>query len=435
VRHVWVDASAGVAGDMLLGALLDAGASLDAVQTAVDAVVAGAVAVEVCTVTRAGMRATKADVRMLVDDPPHRDWRTVRTMLHDAALADRVRRDALAVFGRLADAEARAHGINAEDVHFHEVGALDSIADVVGVCAALADLGVDSLSAGEVALGSGTVRMAHGRIAVPGPAVVELSRGWRVRGDGPGELTTPTGMALVVTLAQACEDLPAMTLETSGSGAGTRDTAGRPNLTRVLVGDRTGAAPAASGQAGVVLEANVDDLDPRLWPGVLSALLGAGAQDAWLAPIAMKKGRPAHVLTVLGTPETAPRLRSVVHAQTSTIGLRQTKVEKHALPRTWTPVDVDGQRVRIKISHERGTVVRATPEFEDVAAAAAATGRPTVDVLAAAGAAAVAGGLVPGARVPGDDGRPGATRTEHAHVHEHPHPGHDHHHDHAEEHP
>ena len=173
MRHVWVDASAGVAGDMLLGALLDAGASLEAVQSAVDAVVAGAVAVEVRTVTRAGMRATKADVRMLVDDPPHRDWRTIQVMLADAALEDRVRRDALAVFGRLADAEAHAHGIAAEDVHFHEVGALDSIADVVGVCAALADLGVDTLSAGEVALGSGTVRMAHGRIAVPGPAVVE----------------------------------------------------------------------------------------------------------------------------------------------------------------------------------------------------------------------------------------------------------------------
>ena len=434
MRHAWVDASAGVAGDMLLGALLDAGASLDAVQRAVDAVVAGAVAVEVRTVTRAGMRATKADVRMLVDDPPHRDWRTVRSMLGDAPFEERVRRDALAVFGRLADAEARAHGIDPEDVHFHEVGALDSIADVVGVCAALADLGVDTLSAGEVALGSGTVRMAHGRIAVPGPAVVELAKGWRVRGDGPGELTTPTGLALVVTLAQACEDLPALTLEASGSGAGTRDPAGRPNLTRVLLGSRVDGPARVPGQTGVVLEANVDDLDPRLWPGVLTALLEAGAQDAWLAPIAMKKGRPAHVLTVLGTPEAAPRLRGVVHAQTSTIGVRQTSVEKHMLPRTWVALDVDGQAVRIKVSHDRGVVVRATPEFEDVASAAAATGRPTVDVLAAATAAAVGAALVPGAPVPSDDGdrrvSPAGPAHDHGHDHPHPHP-----HPHEEEHP
>ena len=421
MRHVWVDASAGVAGDMLLGALLDAGASLDAVQRAVDAVVAGSVAVEVRAVTRAGMRATKADVRMLVDDPPHRDWRAVRSMLVEAPLEDRVRRDALAVFGRLAEAEARAHGIDAEDVHFHEVGALDSIADVVGVCAALADLGADSLSAGEVALGSGTVRMAHGRIAVPGPAVVELARGWRVRGDGPGELTTPTGMALVVTLAQACEDLPAMTLEASGSGAGTRDTAGRPNLTRVLLGARTDGQARGSGQPGLVLEANVDDLDPRLWPGVLTALLEAGAQDAWLAPIAMKKGRPAHVLTVLATSETAPRLRGIVHAQTSTIGVRQ-----HRLPRTWVWVDVAGLVVRIKVSHERGAVVRATPEFEDVAAAATATGRPALDLMAEATAAAVAAGLVPGGAVPGDAaGRSvslAGAAHDHGHAHPHPHP-------------
>ena len=304
MRHLWIDASAGVAGDMLLGALLDAGASLAVVQRAVDAVVASSVSVEAHAVTRAGMRATKAEVRMLVDDPPHRDWRTVRRMLADAELDDRVRRDATRVFAALADAEARAHGIDAEDVHFHEVGALDSIADVVGVCAALADLGVDSVSAGEVSVGSGTVRMAHGRIAVPGPAVVELSRGWRVRAGGEGELTTPTGMALVVTLGDACEDLPTMSLEGSGTGAGTRDVAGRPNVTRVLLGERAdAAAPAASeGTPAVVLEANVDDLDPRLWPGVLAALMAAGAQDAWLVPILMKKGRPAHTLHVLVRP-------------------------------------------------------------------------------------------------------------------------------------
>lgn len=399
MRHLWVDASAGVAGDMLLGALLDAGASLDAVRRAVDAVVPGAVRVGAHQVTRAGLRATKADVEVLVDDPPHRDWRTIERMLADADLDERTRTDSTRVFARLADAEARAHGIEPADVHFHEVGALDSIADVVGVCTALVDLGVASLSGGEVAVGSGSVRMAHGELAVPGPAVVELARGWRVRSGGPGELTTPTGMALLTTLAQTCEDLPALVLEASGSGAGTRDTPGRPNLTRVLLGQRT-APVRTEGQPALVLEANVDDLDPRLWPEVLARLLAEGASDAWLVPVVMKKGRPAHTLGVLCAPEAAPRLRAVVHAETSTIGVRQTRVDKHALPRTVVEVAVDGHRVPVKVSHDGERVVRATPEFEDVARLARATGRPAVDVMAAAVAATAAAGLVPGSPTP-----------------------------------
>ena len=401
MRHLWVDASAGVAGDMLLGALLDAGASLAVVQRAVDAVVAGSVSVETQQVTRAGMRATKADVVMRVDDPPHRDWRTVRRMVTDADLDNRVRTDVLAVFGALADAEARAHGIDAEDVHFHEVGALDSIADVVGVCAAVADLGIDSVSGSEASVGSGTVRMAHGRIAVPGPAVTELSRGWRVRAGGEGELTTPTGMALVTTLGSTCEDLPAMSVEGSGTGAGTRDVAGRPNVTRVFLGQREAASTATSdGTPAVVIEANVDDLDPRLWPGVLGALLAAGAQDAWLVPIQMKKGRPAHTLHVLCAPDAAPRLRDVIFTQTSTIGVRQAPTTKFMLPRTWEDVQVDGHPVPVKISHDGTMIIRVTPEFDAVAALARETGSAEVAVLAAAVAAAAGVGLVPGAPVP-----------------------------------
>jgi uncharacterized protein (TIGR00299 family) protein len=403
VRHLWIDASAGVAGDMLLGALLDAGASLDVVQGAVDAVVAGSVSVEAHQVTRAGMRATKADVVMRVDDPPHRDWRTIERMVTEAELDDRVRTDVLRVFGSLADAEGQAHGIPPGDVHFHEVGALDSIADIVGVCAAVADLGVESVSAGEVSVGSGTVRMAHGRIAVPGPAVVELSRGWRVRAGGEGELTTPTGMALVTTLGEACEDLPAMSLEGSGTGAGTRDTVGRPNVTRVFLGQRADQASTAAsdGTPAVVIEANVDDLDPRLWPGVLASLLAAGASDAWLVPILMKKGRPAHTVHVLCAPEAAPALRDVVYAQTSTIGVRQAPTTKFMLPRTWVDVPVDGHPVPVKVSHDGHVIVRATPEFDAVADLARTVGRSEVGVMADAHAAAVTAGLVPGAPVPG----------------------------------
>ena len=402
MRHLWIDASAGVAGDMLLGALLDAGASLDVVQRAVDAVVAGSVTVQAHQVTRAGMRATKADVAMRVDDPPHRDWRTIERMVTGADLAERVRTDVLRVFGSLADAEGQAHGIPPADVHFHEVGALDSIADIVGVCAAVADLGVDTVSAGEVSVGSGTVRMAHGRIAVPGPAVVELSRGWRVRAGGEGELTTPTGMALVTTLGEACEDLPPMSLEGSGTGAGTRDVAGRPNVTRVFLGRRADRASTAAsdGTPAVVIEANVDDLDPRLWPGVLAALLAAGASDTWLVPILMKKGRPAHTLHVLCAPEAAPGLRDVVYARTSTIGVRQAPTTKFMLPRTWVDVPVDDHVVPVKISHDGTKIIRVTPEFDAVAGLSAETGRAEVEVMAAVVGAAASTGLVPGAPVP-----------------------------------
>ena len=295
--HLWVDASAGIAGDMLLGALLDAGASLDAVRSAVGAVVPGEVAVRTSTVTRAGLRALKVDVESLGEGHPHRSWTRIRTLLESADLPTAVREPALAVFARLADAEGRVHGIPPDDVAFHEVGSWDAIADIVGVCAALADLGVGRVTASPVAVGSGRVRAAHGDLPVPPPAVLELARGWQVLAGGEGELATPTGMALLRALADGCGALPPLAVAAIGIGAGARDTAGRANVVRVVVGAPDGAAPTTSEMW--VLETNVDDLDPRLWPTVLSALLAAGAADAWLVPILMKKGRPAHTLCVL----------------------------------------------------------------------------------------------------------------------------------------
>ena len=398
-RHAWVDASAGVAGDMLLGALVDAGADLAAVQTAVDAVVPGAVRLVARDVLRAGQHGCKVDVEVLTTDLPHRRWREIQAMVADAGLTNRTRERVLATFGRLADAEATVHGTAAAEVHFHEVGALDSIADVVGVCAALELLDVASLSAGPVALGSGRTRTAHGDIGVPVPAVVQLAAGRRVLAGGRGELATPTGMALVVSLGERDEDLPALVLDGSGAGAGTRDDPDRPNLTRVLLG--TGAGPAATAaDPVVVLEANVDDLDPRLWPGVLDRLLAGGALDSWLVPILMKKGRPAHTLAVLVHPHRVDALRALVFTETSTLGVRASSWTRTALPRGWVDVQVDGAPVPVKVGHRDGRVVRATPEFDAVDQLAARTGRPVPDVLADAAAAASALGLVPGAVVP-----------------------------------
>ena len=398
-RHAWIDASAGVAGDMLLGALLDAGASLTAVQEAVDAVIPGSVQVGVAEVDRAGLRATKAELTLTAADQPHRSWRDVRGLLTDATLTSSVRARATAVFARLAEAEGAVHGIAAEDVHFHEVGALDSIADIVGVCAAIADLGIASVSAGPVAVGAGRVTMAHGEVGVPVPAVVELARGWRVRSGGSGELATPTGMALVVELAGACEDLPELLVSVSGSGAGSRDFPDRANVTRVVIGYQRPDLSAPDLEPAVLLEANVDDLDPRLWPGVLSGLLAAGASDAWLVPIVMKKGRPAHVLSVLCPPTAVVAMRDLIFAETSTFGLREHVVRKHMLSRGWAEVEVDGVPVMVKIAHRDGVIVQATPEFDWVVAAATRLNRPPHAMLSDAAVAAAEAGLRQGAPV------------------------------------
>ncbi|SDO88163.1 hypothetical protein SAMN04515671_2222 [Nakamurella panacisegetis] len=397
MTHLWIDPSAGVAGDMLLGALLDAGADLTAVQGAIDSVVARSVRLRVEAVTRAGQRATKAHVDVLVDDPPHRTWRTVRGLLD--GLPGAVGVSAQAVFERLARAEGHVHGIDPEQVHFHEVGALDSIADVVGVCAAVADLGVTSISAGAVALGSGQVRVAHGTIPVPVPAVAQLALGWPVSAGGDGELTTPTGMALLAALARPEPELPAMVMRTVGVGAGTRDITGRANVTRILLGDLIEkGSPATS--AALILQANVDDLDPRLWPGVLQELLISGADDVWLTPILMKKGRPAHTLNVLCRPERADGLRDRMYDLTSTIGVRQVEAAKHALRRFFVDVDVDGGPVSVKIALRDGVVSQVTPEFDSVAARAAALSRSQPDVLRAAELAARAAGWHQGVVVP-----------------------------------
>ena len=392
--RLWVDASAGIAGDMLLGALLDAGASLDAVRSAVAAVVPGEVVVRTSAVTRAGLRALKVDVESTGEGHPHRSWARIRALLGSADLPTAIRDPALAVFARLADAEGRVHGIPADDVHFHEVGSWDAIADIVGVCAALVDLGVDRVTAGPVAVGSGRTRAAHGDLPVPVPAVLELARGWQVLAGGEGELATPTGMALLRALAESCGPIPPMGVAAVGIGAGGRDTGGRANVVRAVVGP-VADAPTVSDMW--VLETNVDDLDPRLWPTVLAALLAAGAPDAWLVPILMKKGRPAHTLCVLAHDRDREALRDKVFALTSTLGVRETPVSRTALQRDWRAVTVPGGEVRIKVGLRAGRIATTTAEFEDAAALARTRGVPVRRVLDEAAAAAEAAGLGPGA--------------------------------------
>ncbi len=338
----------------------------------------------------------------LGDGHVRRTWPDVRRLLTRVPLADTVREQAVATFAALAEAEAVVHGIPADDVHFHEVGALDALADVVGVCAGIAALGLDRLVVSAVALGGGSARTEHGVLPIPGPAVLELLQAAGLPGYGGPvdvELCTPTGAALVATHADAFGPLPLMRVHAIGVGAGRRDTPGRPNVVRLVVGSvPLPDVPAAGARAAdipvavdeLLIETNIDDLDPRAWPEIIATLLAAGARDAWLTPMLMKKGRPAHTLSVLVQAPHANAVRRLLFLHTPTLGLRETAVRKRALDRAFRSVDVGGETVAVKIGMlADGRVVTAQPEWDDVQQAAARLDQPTRWVLAAATAAAL----------------------------------------------
>ncbi|WP_116449395.1 nickel pincer cofactor biosynthesis protein LarC [Blastococcus litoris] len=382
----WLDLSAGASGDMLLGALVDAGVPLEVLTTAVAALPVEQIRLVTEQTTRHGLGATRVHVHA-PQSHEHRSWADVRGLLADADLPAAVRDGALAVFERLAVAEGRVHRVAADDVHFHEVGALDALADVVGVVAGFEHLGLTRLAASPVALGSGSARGAHGVVPVPGPAVLELLAGIPVvAGPVPAEMCTPTGAALVAARVSEWTALPPMRVARVGVGAGGRDPAELPNVVRLVLGEPAEPEPAGP----VVLETNVDDLDPRLWPGVLDALFAAGASDAWLTPILMKKGRAAHTLSALCRPEAVADVRAAVFRTTTSIGLRVVPVGKVALERVHTSVQVLGGTVGTKVAVHDGRVVNVSVEYEDVAALARELGLPVKEVLRAATAAAEA---------------------------------------------
>jgi uncharacterized protein (TIGR00299 family) protein len=397
----WLDCGAGASGDMLLGALLDAGVPLAEIQAAVGAIAVDPVQWQVSSVERHGLGATKVDV-IAPRSTVTRTWGNIRGLLEAADLPEPVRVTALDAFSRLARAEAGVHRTTPEQVHFHDVGALDAIADVVGVAAGLHALGVRRLSASTVTLGTGMARGEHGLLPVPAPAVLALlaEAGAPVwAGPAPYEMCTPTGAALLAATVTAWEALPPMVVDRVGCGAGSRDLDEVPNLLRLVLGHPAGAAaePAAAGAdpgadpagTAVLVETNVDDLDPRLWPDVLDRLLAAGASDAWLSPILMKKGRPAHTLHALCPADRVAEVRAEVFTRTSSIGVRELPVAKTALDREVGEVTVAGQPVRTKIARLAGTVVNVSVEYEDVLRAADALGLPVKEVLRAATAAAL----------------------------------------------
>jgi uncharacterized protein (TIGR00299 family) protein len=341
-------------------------------------------------VRRHGFRALLAGVTAASSDVE----RTLGVVLRVVEpLPVQVRAFAEATFGRLAAAEARVHGIAADHVHFHEVGALDAIADVVGCAYALDDLGLLAPGTvrvvGPVAVGSGVGRTAHGRMPVPAPAVLELLVGAPIAAHpATMELCTPTGAALLATLATGWGPPPALTVEAVGVGAGTRDPESHPNVVRVLVGTASGDRPDWALSELSEVQATVDDLDPRIWPDLLDKLRTAGAADAWCTPALMRKGRPGQVLSVLVDADRLDLVCRLIFAETTTLGLRVRGVERRALRRDEVQVSVAGQPIGVKRGFLGEAVVTVQPEYDDALAVSAKTGRPVADVLAQAAAAA-----------------------------------------------
>jgi hypothetical protein len=382
-RLLYVDAVGGVAGDMLLAALLDAGADEAAVRGALAGFGLG---LELGTESRHSIAARTVSV-VSADGQPHRDWLDVRELIDRAAgLPARARERAQAVFARLAEAEGRVHGIPPEQVHFHEVGAADAIGDVCGIAVALESLGIDELISSPLPIGRGFVETAHGTLPLPAPAVLELLRGAPVRGvELDVELVTPTGAAVLAAVASEFGPVPAMRLDAVGHGAGARDLAELPNLVRVLVGER-----AEHGRAHDVrlIEANLDDLSPEFVPDATAACFAAGALDVWVTPVQMKKGRPGIVLAALARPADEQAVAEAMLVESGSLGVRVSTVRRWELERRWRTVEVAGRQVRVKVRSLDGRTLRLAPEHDDCAAVAAETGASAGAIWSAALAAA-----------------------------------------------
>jgi pyridinium-3,5-bisthiocarboxylic acid mononucleotide nickel chelatase len=364
----WFHCFAGIAGDMALGSLLDAGADLKEVRRLLDRLGLPDWQLRVEEGLRGGIACTRVVVR--ADDVVVRTHGAIAALIKEAALPPRVTERSLAVFHRLAAVESALHRRPLDQVHFHEVGGHDAIVDIVGTSAALEVLGVDVVCASAVATGSGTVRSAHGFLPNPAPATLRLLEGIPTYGrDVRLELTTPTGAALLATLCSSFGPLPDMLVANSGFGAGAGEMDDLPNCTQVVVGRRTDRGTVGPGQPALLLETNLDDVTGEQLGHAVATALEAGALDAWVSPVTMKKGRPGHVLHVLTDATHVDELRYEMERATGTMGVRATAVERWPQARELGRVVVDGITVRMKV-----TGGRAKPEFEDVASVAAKTG-------------------------------------------------------------
>ncbi|HXG76888.1 MAG TPA: nickel pincer cofactor biosynthesis protein LarC [Gaiellaceae bacterium] len=384
MRLLYLDCVGGLAGDMLLAALLDAGADVERLRAVPGELGLREVGVAVERVERQGIGALHVRVEA-PEEHEHRAYRELRRLVAGSGLPEGARERALATFARLAEAEGAIHGVPAEDVHFHELGAVDTLVDVCGAHVLLAELGVERVACSPLPVARGLARAAHGVLPLPAPATLALLAGAPLVGvETEAELVTPTGAALAATLVEEWGPLPPLTLERVGYGAGTRDLPDRPNVVRVLLG----AAETRPAGRALLLETNLDDLPPELVPDAVERCFAAGALDVWTVPATMKKGRPGFVLSALCRPGAEGDVARALLEETTALGVRVTPVDRYELEREERTVEVAGGSVRVKVGLLEGRVVNVAPEHDDCAALARSTGRSVKSVWAEALAAA-----------------------------------------------
>ncbi|HUU83160.1 MAG TPA: nickel pincer cofactor biosynthesis protein LarC [Phycisphaerae bacterium] len=382
----YFDCFSGVSGDMLLGALIDAGADLASIQGQLAALHIDGCSLQAERINKQGLAATRVTVPGETQQGSHhRSFETIRGIIEESPLSAAVQQRAVAVFRRLAEAEAKVHDCPVERVHFHEVGAVDALTDIIGAAIALENLGVQRVVCSPIATGSGTVTCAHGILPVPAPATAELLKGVPLAAcDEVGELATPTGVAFLTTVADSYGPPPAMTIERVGYGAGRREGRSRPNVLRVMLGTGHGDSHT---DLVTVLEANIDDATPEVVGYCTERLLEAGALDVYCVPIYMKKSRPAVLLAVLAEPHRVAELEEILFTETTTLGIRRHDVHRSTLARSTVRVETPFGPVRVKVSRRGGQIMTAAPEYDDCREAARQHGVALRAVMEAAAGA------------------------------------------------
>jgi uncharacterized protein (TIGR00299 family) protein len=388
-RLLYFDCFSGISGDMVLGAMLDAGLPFDGLTSALGSLAVSGYDVSAKRVQRAGVSATKFVVedRQPAGGHPHRHLPDIFKLVDQSALSPAGKDRAKSLFQRLAEAEAAIHDMPVEKVHLHEVGALDSIIDIVGAVHALEWFGADRVVSSPLNVGGGTVKSAHGTIPVPAPATVKLLGDAPIySGDVQKELVTPTGALIVSSYASSYGPMPAMRVEHVGYGAGDNDFPSTPNVLRVLMGVASGVSRTddASATRVVVIECEIDDMNPQIFGVVMDRLYAAGALEVFYVPVQMKKNRPGTLLTVVAAPALRGAMSEIIFSETTTIGLRYSEVERDCLVREHATVETPVGAVRIKLAWRDGRLVNAVPEFDDCATIAAANNVPLKEVQALA---------------------------------------------------
>lgn len=396
MRALYFDCFAGASGDMILGALIDAGADPDQLRAQLASLGLSGYEVRVEPVKRSGIAAVKLHVDVDEAKQPHRHLKDIAAIINRSVLSELTRQRALRAFELLADAEARVHATTRDRVHFHEVGAVDSIIDTVGAMIGFELLGVERFLASALRVGHGTVKAAHGLMPVPAPATAELLRGIPIyAGDIEGEFVTPTGAAIIASLCEGFGPLPEMKITKTGYGAGTRDPKGFPNALRVVLGELSGEsetalvageAPAGRDEAVSVIETNIDDMNPQAFGFVMDKAFGLGALDVFLTATQMKKSRPGVMLTVLCEPPAREAIIRLLLAETTTLGVRYYEAKRRVLERTLETVETRYGRVRVKVARDGGRTLHFQPEYEDCALLARQLSVPILEVQSAASA-------------------------------------------------